>query len=171
MDAFEKFKTMFNQLPDEFIQEKNKEMIQKVHEERKRLKDSLQNGQCCYCNLSVKHFDENIPCFHWFLYPINFKKKHLPKVFGKYSYHQIDIYSEEGIREPGINDTFEFAYLFVNETARLEYVDIAEILMISATYEWLESWQGYSFLPSDYVDYNPDEFNLDCFSPSVLDLL
>jgi len=89
-------------------------------------------------------------------------------VYGEiFTHHIININTDPNIIDPGLEDDFEFAYLFPNETSRIDFIDVARISQIGELYNYLESWQGYSFLPEDYVDYNPDSFNLHNFEPAT----
>jgi len=92
MDKFEKFKKVYSGLSDEYIQQKNEEDIQRSEQQYKKFKSDFQTGICCYCGLSLDAFNKDKPCHHWLLHPKGFKKKHLPALFDKYNYHQIDAY-------------------------------------------------------------------------------
>jgi hypothetical protein len=53
----------------------------------------LKNNICSLCGHSIKSFLNFSPCLHWFLNPKGFKpRKSLPRLYKKYSYHQIDAY-------------------------------------------------------------------------------
>lgn len=45
----------------------------------KKFIDGLKIGKCFICNAMMNSFDENQPCFHWFIYPKGIKKKHFDK--------------------------------------------------------------------------------------------
>lgn len=58
----------------------------------KKLKTFLAKGECSFCGNLVSHFSKKKPCFHWFLKPKGFKKKHFPLLYKKYSFRRIEAY-------------------------------------------------------------------------------
>ncbi|KKK64891.1 hypothetical protein LCGC14_2979640, partial [marine sediment metagenome] len=82
-----------------------------------------------------------------------------------YLHHQIDISNPANIITgiPGV----DFAVIMPNETSRIKSVDISYIDRISAPYNWVESWQGFSLTQEDFNAipvYNP--FNALTYDPS-----
>ncbi|HOX85155.1 MAG TPA: hypothetical protein PKW76_15485 [bacterium] len=72
-------KKLFESLTDSEIAE-----IHRVQEEEnQKAYDSfvaaMKQDKCFLCNLNLEDFDENIFCYHWFLYPKNIRKKHFDR--------------------------------------------------------------------------------------------
>jgi hypothetical protein len=90
---FKKFNDYFNSFPKDYLIEKNEEDLLKNEKEFKKMKKFLDENKCSYCGHSITFFLDYSPCFHWLLAPKGFKaKKHLKKLYTKYSFHQIEAY-------------------------------------------------------------------------------
>ncbi|KKN11602.1 hypothetical protein LCGC14_1024800, partial [marine sediment metagenome] len=84
-----------------------------------------------------------------------------------YLHHQINISDSANIITSGLPVGVDFAVIMPNETSRMSSVDISSIDRISAPYNWVESWQGFSLTQSDFDTisvYNP--FNALTYNPS-----
>ena len=69
------------------------EINDKNHEEHVRqseaFKEGYKRGVCYLCGKSFKTISHSTPCIHCLLRRCKFRKKDFPKVFNKYSYHNI----------------------------------------------------------------------------------
>jgi len=85
----DKIRKFFESLSPEEIQELNN----KNHEEHVRQSEVFKEGYakdlCYLCGKSFKTISHVEPCLHWLLRRCKFRKKDFPKVFKKYSYHNI----------------------------------------------------------------------------------
>lgn len=98
-------------ISDEELKKKSDEEYAKAEKDFKELKESLAEGKCSFCSNLISHFSEKKPCFHWFLKPKGFKKRHFPLLYEKYSFRRIEAYlrwvANADIPLKNINDLVE----------------------------------------------------------------
>ena len=80
-------------IPQEEIDRKNREQLEENERVYNEFKDSLKTGICFLCGGKMDSFDEDTPCFHWFLYPKGIKKKHFEAYLkNQIGFFQLDSY-------------------------------------------------------------------------------
>jgi hypothetical protein len=82
-----------NGLTPEEIEEGNRKQMEVNQKVFTEFKAAYDKGYCSLCSNALNHFDENDPCFHWFLYPDGIKKKHFEVYLNKpISFFRFDSY-------------------------------------------------------------------------------
>lgn len=98
-------------ISDEELNRKSEEEAIRAESDFKSLKDGLKKGICSFCENPISHFSEKKPCFHWFLKPKGFKKRHFPLLYQKYSFRRLEAYlrwvANTDIPMKNINDLVE----------------------------------------------------------------
>jgi ssDNA-binding Zn-finger/Zn-ribbon topoisomerase 1 len=69
----------FNSLTPEQIEEGNKKQLEENQRVYNEFKAAYKKGICSLCGKPMNSFEEDKPCFHWFLKPDGIKKKHFKK--------------------------------------------------------------------------------------------
>lgn len=88
----DKFAEWLRTFPKEKILEGNEAERKQTEEDWKRFVTFFNKGICSLCEKPLKSFSENNPCLHWLLRPKNFKKKHFPLLYQKFTYFRISAY-------------------------------------------------------------------------------
>jgi hypothetical protein len=91
-ERIKKFNDSIVEMSIEEINDKNNIENKKAEEDFKKLKESLSEGKCHYCNNQIDYFSKQKPCLHWLLKPKRFKKKHFPLLYNIKSFHEIEAY-------------------------------------------------------------------------------
>ena len=72
-------KDFINSLTPEQIEEGNNKQLEENRRVYEEFKAAYNKGICSLCSQPIDYFDENTPCYHWFLKPKGIKKKHFEK--------------------------------------------------------------------------------------------
>jgi hypothetical protein len=85
----EKYRTIFEGMPPEEIEEMNRLADEEHQREAKAFKEGYKKGTCYLCNKPFKTISKDNSCLHWLLRQCKFKKKDFPKIYEKYGYGNI----------------------------------------------------------------------------------
>jgi len=88
-----KLREFISSMSKEEIEKNNLLQIEQSKKEFKAFLEDLKIGKCYLCGGEMNGFDEQKPCFHWFTYPSNIRKKHFKKYLkNPIGFYQLDSY-------------------------------------------------------------------------------
>lgn len=85
----EQIRKFFESLSPEEIQGLNNRNHEEHVRQSEAFKEGYANDKCYLCDKPFKTISHVDPCLHWLLRRCKFRKKDFPKLFEKYSYHNI----------------------------------------------------------------------------------